>query len=191
MFFLRKAKLDTEPLPIKMSGIRMGERLLQIGVDDPKLLAAMALKIGLSGSTSVVVQDETSAARARASAAAAGTLIDLHVTPIDRLPFPDAAFDVVVLHGVGGLLRVLAAEGRAGSALSEVRRVLRHGGRIIAIEPGPRSGVAGLLRRHRPDPQYEASGGPVAALQAAGFRPARVLWEREGYRFTEGLKAGV
>jgi SAM-dependent methyltransferase len=191
MFFLRKAKLDTEPLPIKMSGIRMGERLLQIGIDDSKLLAAMALKIGMSGSTSVVVQDEASATRARSAAAAAGALIDLHVTPIDRLPFADAAFDVVVLHGVGGLLRTLAAAGRAASALSEARRVLRHGGRIIAIEPGPRSGLGGLIRPHRPDQQYEASGGPVAALQSAGFRPARVLWEREGYTFTEGLKAGV
>jgi SAM-dependent methyltransferase len=189
MFFLRKAKLDTEPLPIKMSGIRMGERLLQLGVDDPKLLAAMASKIGLSGSTSVVVSDDASAARARAGAAAAGALIDLHVTPIDRLPFADAAFDVVVVHGVGGLLRALATEGRAASALSETRRVLRHGGRIIAIEAGPRSGLGALLRPYRPDPQYEASGGPTAALQSAGFRPVRILWEREGYRFTEGLKS--
>jgi SAM-dependent methyltransferase len=189
MFFLRRAKLDTEPLPIKMSGIRMGERLLQIGIDDPKLLAAMALKIGLSGSTSVAVQDDAAAARARSGAEAAGALIDLHVTPIDRLPFADASFDVVVLHGVSGLLRKLAAEGRAASALSEARRVLRHGGRVIAIEAGPRSGVGALLRPYRPDPQYESSGGPVAALQSAGFRPARVLWEREGYRFSEGLKA--
>ena len=98
MFFLRKAKLDTEPLPIKMSGIRMGERLLQIGIDEPKLLAAMATKIGLSGSTSVVVQDDTSAARARDAAANAGALIDLHVVaPGALLPFDGDAFDVVVV----------------------------------------------------------------------------------------------
>src|SRR5688500_15752182 len=104
MFFLRKVKEDTEPLPIKMSGIRMGERLLQIGVDDPKLLAAMALKIGMSGSASVAVSDEAAATRARGGAAGAGALIDLHVTPLDALPFDDDAFDVVVVHGVNGLL---------------------------------------------------------------------------------------
>ena len=36
MFFLRKTK-STEPLPIVMCGVRMGERVLQIGIDDPSL----------------------------------------------------------------------------------------------------------------------------------------------------------
>jgi hypothetical protein len=66
--------------------------------------------------------------------------------------------------------------------------VLRHGGRVIAIEAGPKSGLAGIIRPYRPDAAYEAAGGAVAALQAGGFKPVRVLWEREGYRFTEGLK---
>ena len=183
MFFLRKAKLDPEPLAIKMSGIRIGERLLQIGVDDAKLLAAMASKIGLSGSTSVVVQDETMAARARDAAAEAGALVDVHVAPAaGALPFAADAFDVVVVHAMSGLSRV-------GAALADTRRVLRHGGRIIVIEAGPKGGIAGLLKPHRPDPQYEAAGGPVAALEGAGFRPVRILSERDGYRFTEGLKA--
>jgi SAM-dependent methyltransferase len=187
MFFRRKAKLDTEPLSIKMSGIRMGERLLQIGVDDPKLLAAMALKIGLSGSTSVAVTDDASAARARAGATGAGALIDLHLTSLDALPFDNDAFDVVVVHGMNGLLPSLNE--RTDRALRETRRVLRHGGRIIVIEAGPKGGLAGVLRPYRPDARYEAAGGAVAALQAAGFKPVRMLWEREGYRFTEGLKS--
>jgi ubiquinone/menaquinone biosynthesis C-methylase UbiE len=189
MFFLRKAKLDTEPLPIKMSGIRMGERLLQIGADDPKLLAAMALKTGLSGSASVVVTDDASAARARTGAAAAGALIDLHVANFDTLPFGVGAFDVVVVHGRNGLLAALNEQQRTDRPLREMLRVLRHGGRIIVIEAGPKSGLAGVLHRYRPDPKYEAAGATPAALQAAGFKPVRVLWEREGYRFTEGLKS--
>jgi len=188
MFFLRRAKPDTEPLAMTMSGIRMGERLLQIGVDDPTLLAAMALKIGLSGSTSVAVSDEGAAARARSGAAGAGALIDLHVTPLDTLPFDNDAFDVVVVHGVNGLLRSLNEQARADRALRETRRVLRHGGRVLVIEAGPRSGLAGVIRPFRPDARYEAAGGALTALQAAGFTPVRVLWEREGYRFTEGLK---
>ena len=45
-----------------------------------------------------------------------------------------------------------------------------------------------MIRPYRPDAGYEAAGGAVAALQAAGFKPVRMLSEREGYRFTEGLK---
>jgi len=188
MFFLRKAKLDTEPLSIKMSGIRMGERLLQIGIDDPKLLAAMALKIGLSGSTFVAVGDEAAAARARHGAAAAGALIDLHVTSLDAMPFDNEAFDVAVVHSVGGLLQSLTRQARADRVLREAHRMLRHGGRVMVIEAGPKRGLAGIISPYRPDAAYEASGGAVAALQAAGFRPVRVLWEREGYRFIEGLR---
>jgi ubiquinone/menaquinone biosynthesis C-methylase UbiE len=189
MFFLRKAKLDTEPLPIKMSGVRMGERLLQIGVDDPTALATMALKTGLSGSTSVAVTDEASAARARAGAAEAGALIDLHVTNLDALPFDNDAFDAVVVHARNGLLVALHAEARADRALREACRVLRRGGRIIVIESGPKGGLAGMLHRYRPDPAYDRAGGTAAALQTAGFKPVRLLWDREGYRFTEGLKS--
>jgi SAM-dependent methyltransferase len=166
-----------------MSGLRIGERLLQIGVDDPKLLAAMASKVGLSGSASVVVPDETSAARARDAAAEAGALVDVHAAPAGgSLPFAGDAFDVVVVHAMSGAPRTAAA-------LADARRVLRHGGRIILIEAGPKSGLAALLRPHRPDAPYEAAGGPVAALKGAGFRPVRILSERDGYRFTEGLKA--
>jgi SAM-dependent methyltransferase len=187
MFFLRKAR-ETESLPIKMSGLRMGERLLQIGVDDPGLLAAMALKVGLSGSTTVAVSDEAGGARARDGAAAAGALIDLHVTSLESLPFESDAFDVVVVHGVNGLVRSLNSRAGTQPVLREARRVLRHGGRIIVIEAGPKSGLAGIIKPYRPDASYEAAGGSAAALETAGFRPVRLLWEREGYRFTEGLK---
>ena len=107
---------------------------------------------------------------------------------LDALPFDDDAFDVVVVHGVNGLLPSLNDQARADRALRETRRVLRHGGRVIVIEAGPKSGLAGVIRPYRPDVKYEAAGGAVAALQAAGFKPVRMLWEREGYRFTEGLK---
>jgi SAM-dependent methyltransferase len=187
MFFLRKAR-DAERLPIRMSGLRMGERLLQIGVDDPTLLGEMAGKTGLSGSAAVAVTDEAAAARARNGAAGAGALVDVQVTNLDALPFDADAFDVVVVHGVNGLLRSLHEQARTEPVLREARRVLRRGGRIIVIEAGPKSGLAGIISPYRPDARYEAAGGSVAALQAAGFRTARVLWEREGYRFTEGLK---
>ena len=184
--FLRKAK-QREPVPITMSGVRMGERLLQIGVDDATVASAIAAKVGLSGTAAAVVTDADAETRVRYGAAEAGALIDVHVAPLEALPFDAGAFDVVVVHSVRGMLQSLAAEARL-AALRDWRRVLRHGGRIVTIEEGVRGGVGGLLRGQAVvNADYVSSGGTVGALEAAGFRPVRVVGELEGFRFTEGL----
>src|SRR5262245_54093595 len=99
MFFLRKSSL--ERLPVVMSGVRMGERALQIGVDDPTLVGSIAAKVGLSGHAAIVVGQERHAATARAAAAKSGALADVQVASLDALPFDDKAFDVVVVHAAG------------------------------------------------------------------------------------------
>ena len=68
--FLRKSRI--EPLPVTMSAVRMGERVLQIGVDDPALASAIAAKVGLSGNAAIAVTDDRDAARAHGAAAHAG-----------------------------------------------------------------------------------------------------------------------
>jgi ubiquinone/menaquinone biosynthesis C-methylase UbiE len=186
--FLRKTAGGRDPLPITMSGVRMGERVLQIGVDDAAVAGALAAKVGLSGHAAMAVADREAAQKAQAGAVEAATLMDVQVTPLDALPYTDHAFDLVVINSTGGLLTSLDAATRA-AALRECHRVLRSGGRVIAIEGGQRSGLAALLRpAPKPDPAYGASGGTVAALEAAGFRPVRLLADREGYLFTEGLR---
>jgi hypothetical protein len=72
--------------------------------------------------------------------------------------------------------------------LREWHRVLRTGGRVMTIEAGAAGGLKGLLRHPRGDAAYDASGGVVSALEAAGFRAVRVLADREGYKFAEGIK---
>lgn len=186
--FLRKAK-RREPVPVTMSGVRMGEKLLQVGLDDAAIAGAIAAKVGLSGSAAAAVDSEELAAQARSSALESGVLVDVQVSPLERLPFDAGSFDVVVVHGSRGLLPRLAAGTRTAAA-GEWHRVLRHGGRVVAIEPGPRSGLAGLFRGGaEPDPAYEAAGGTLAVLQAGGFRAVRVVGQLEGLTFTEGLKS--
>src|SRR4026208_1879758 len=84
--FLRKSRI--EPLPVTMSAVRMGERVLQIGVDDPAVArgwrvlqsgvddpavaSAIAAKVGLSGNAAIAVTDDRDAARAHGAAANAG-----------------------------------------------------------------------------------------------------------------------
>ena len=178
MFFLRKSTL--ERLPVVMSGVRMGERALQIGVDESSLVGAIAAKVGLSGHAAIAVADEGSATKARAAANNAGALVDVHVAPFDSLPFSDSDFDLVVVH-VGGIQQGLA-DGAGLALLRDAFRVLRGGGRLVVIE-----GRGGLMARIRASGQVDPAA-MLSALDAAGFRATRLLADREGYRFFEGLK---
>ena len=168
MFFLRKAK-QQDPLAFTMSGVRMGERALQIGIDDPSLAAAIAAKTGLSGHAAIAVADDAAAVKVRAAIAKAGALVDVHVAPLSALPVADGSFDLVVVHAMSDWLGAIEEAARV-AVLSEGRRVLRVGGRLVLIESASRPAVA------------------LEALGAAGFRPARLLAERDGTRFSEGLK---
>ncbi|MDA1186027.1 MAG: methyltransferase domain-containing protein [Acidobacteria bacterium] len=180
MPFLRK--FNTEPLPIAMCGVRMGERALQIGVDDPSLLGGLAVKVGLSGHAAVAVADDPAAAKASAAAAQSGALVDVHVTALHALPFPAESFDAVVLHAATAALPPL--EGDDGRAmLREAHRVLRPGGRLVILEKGQNQRT--WFRSRAPLPPSDAT---ATVLGTVGFRAARPLADREGYCFTEGLK---
>jgi ubiquinone/menaquinone biosynthesis C-methylase UbiE len=157
----------------------MGERALQIGTDDPSLVGAIAAKVGLSGHAAMAVPDSKGQTIAQRAGSATGALIDVRVAPLEALPFDSSAFDVIVLHA-GTSTPVF--ESSTGSAmLRECYRVLRDGGRIVIIEGSPRS----LFKGSSLNPSSKRAAD---SLGTAGFRIARILAEREGYRFTEGLK---
>ena len=177
-----------DPLVMAMSGVRMGERLLQVGIDDPAVLGALAAKVGISGHAAVVAFDERTAERAQAAIANASTLADVSVTADGSLAFEDNSFDVVVVHSANGLLATLGDDVRL-RLLRQVLRVTRRGGRVIVTEAGERSGVKAMLAPSpKKDERYESAGGTTAAMETAGFKPVRLLADRDGYRFTEALK---
>ena len=169
-----------------MTAVRMGERVLQIGINDVALAAVVAARAGLSGHAVIVVPDAARAERARRACAEHGTLAEILLTPLDQLPLASTDMDVVIVHSVDNLLGALDAPTLA-ALMRECRRVLRVGGRLIVIEAGERRGLASFLRQGQTATRNaEAS---VHSLEAAGFRTARVIADREGLRFTEGLKA--
>lgn len=183
--FLRKSRI--EPLPVTMSAVRMGERVLQVGVDDPAVASAIAAKVGLSGNAVIAVINEHEATRAHDAAARVGVLVDVKVTSLASLPFDNDAFDLIVVHSARGLLASFDVQARL-AAMRELHRVVRHGGRVMTIEGGVVTGIRSLMRQSRGNEEYESSGGVVRALEAAGFRPVRMLAEREGYKFAEAIK---
>jgi ubiquinone/menaquinone biosynthesis C-methylase UbiE len=182
MAWFRKAA-PTEPLALTMTGVKLGDRLLVIGANDPQLIAALATKSGLTGRASVVDADSSRASRAAAAIEREGALVEAISAPWTALPYESGSFDVAVTRDV---LATMAHDERS-LALLEVFRVLRAGGRLIVIDQISRGGIAGIIGGRSSEPSYGEEGA-AGALSAAGFAATRVLAEREGLRFVEGVK---
>jgi SAM-dependent methyltransferase len=174
---------DPYMLVVGMTGVKMGDRFVQIGCAHGGRLAAVAGKVGLSGQAVAVVPDDASAVRARKGAAQAGVLVDVETAPPTRLPATDDAFDVAVIDDTGGLVGAMRAEDRVAT-VREALRVVRPGGRAIVIGAVPRGGLGALFTRTQSGPGFDA----IPMLQAEGFKSVRVLAERDGLRFVEGIK---
>jgi SAM-dependent methyltransferase len=162
-----------DPLQVSMTGVRMGERFLQIGCHDRALLSGLAAKVGLSGTAAVAAFDDEQVKRAAAVGAKVGALIDTHIIKDRVLPFDSDQFDMVVVDDTSGAFASIDDATRV-DYLREARRAVRAGGRIEIVE-----GTKALPQN------YDA----LRDLATAGFKPVRVLAERNGLRFVEGLRA--
>jgi ubiquinone/menaquinone biosynthesis C-methylase UbiE len=178
---------DSHALVVGMVGTKMGERFVQIGCAHGGRLGAVAAKVGLSGRAVAITPDEASAERARKGAAQAGMLVEVEVAPMTALPADDQAFDVAVVDDTGGLLGGMRPEDRRG-LVRELFRILRPGGRVVALGAIPPGGLGALLKRRPSEPSFAASGALHALLAADGFRPVRTLAERDGLIFVEAAK---
>ena len=168
----RKRGQSMDPLQVSMTGVRMGERFVQIGCHDRALLAGLAAKVGLSGTAAVAAFDDAEAKRAGGVGAKIGALIETQKIEGRGLPFDSDQFDMVVVDDTNGRFAAIA-DGARLDYLREAKRIVRQGGRVEIVE--------GAVSRAD---AYDA----LRDLTTAGFRPARVLAERDGFRFLEGLR---
>ncbi|MFN7980351.1 MAG: methyltransferase domain-containing protein [Vicinamibacterales bacterium] len=179
-----RAKSNPHMLIVGMTGVKMGDRLVQVGCSDGAALAAVAAKVGLSGRAAAVVPDTDAAVRVRKGAEQAGVLVETHTAPSNALPLDDTSFDVVVIDDQAGDFAAKSPEAQAAD-VREALRVLQPGGRVLAISGTRASGISALLGRRGAAPAFDAT----PALEAGGCRFVRLLGEREGLRFVEGIKA--
>jgi demethylmenaquinone methyltransferase/2-methoxy-6-polyprenyl-1,4-benzoquinol methylase len=165
-----------------MAAVKLGERMLAVGVRNPTLIAQLAVKAGLTGRACVVDDDEGRLATAAAAIEQEGALVEAVRAPYGMWPFDDGSFDVAV---IADLLSTLTPDVRV-RCVSEVLRILRPGGRVIVLERAPRGGFGALISRHAAsDPDY---AGAAKALTSEGFAAVRQIAEADGVLYVEGIK---
>ena len=130
-----------------MTGVTLGDRLLQVGCTDASLLGAIGSKVGLSGRVCAIVPDEPHAARARRAAEKSGFLLELETGNLEHFPFEDGAFNLIVVDNQDGLLSSMRPEHRVAT-LQQSFRTLAPRGRIVIIERGERGGLGALFGSH-------------------------------------------
>ena len=178
--FFKRGTLD--PLSVSMVGVKLADRVLVIGCRDPKLIAALATKAGLTGRTCAIDPSAPLVRDAERVTLAEGALVEFTTGALAPLPYEPAAFDVVVLREV---VRIADAPDPRTIAV-ESNRVLRPGGRCMVID-GVGSTKTWLWERSTPA-NPETAKTMTDALMSAGFVAARTLAEREGIVFVEAMK---
>lgn len=157
-------------LVLDLMGDLAGAHVLDAGCGDGVLICAVASRGAVATG---VDPDPAMLAAARARASKDGIKAAFLDGRVERLPFPDASFDVVAA------ITVLCFVSDAAGALREMARVLRPGGRLVLGELG-RWSLWAAIRRLR-------GWLGAATWKAARFRTAgelRVLAEEAGLSVT-------
>ena len=133
---------------LDLAQLRSGESVLDVGCGTGTLAIAAKERVGPTGAVYGIDASPEMISRATKKAIKAGTEIVFKTGIVEALPFPDKSFDAVLSTL---MLHHLPREAREQCA-REIRRVLKPGGRILAIDFATSGKKKGLLthfhRRH-------------------------------------------
>jgi arsenite methyltransferase len=110
--------------PFALGTLERGEAVLDVGSGAGTDSLVAAQMVGPGGRVTGVDMTREMLAKARAAAMTMGATNEFLEGEVERLPFADASFDVVISNGVIDLIPDKDA------VYSEIHRVLRSGGRI-------------------------------------------------------------
>ena len=113
---------------VAVANLRDGDRVLDLAGGTGDLARAFARQVGASGVVLHTDINEAMLRQGRDRLLDEGLVLPTVLCDAERLPFPDAAFDLV---SVAFGLRNMTHKERA---LAEMARVLRHGGRLLVLE---------------------------------------------------------
>jgi len=137
---------------LELAGLKAGEFVLDVGCGTGTLAILAKRHVGAAGKVFGIDASPEMIARARKKAKKARADVAFDTAFVEELPFPDVTFDVVLSTT---MLHHLPDKARR-QCLREVGRVLKPGGRLLAVDfGGPvserRSWVAKLHRHGRID----------------------------------------
>ncbi len=151
---------------IDLAAPASGENVLDVGCGTGTLAIAMKPRIG-AGEVHGIDASPEMIEVAKEKAAKAASDVDFQVALIEAIPFPDASFDLVtsslMLHHLPDDLK------RKG--LAEIRRVLKPGGRLVAMDfaansHGPIGHLLSIFGHSRGEPIVDML---TPMLKDAGF----------------------
>lgn len=154
---------------VRVAAISKGEAILDVGCGSGSLTLLAAARAGTEGRVAGIDASPEMIEVARGKATKRGLAVDFTVAPIEALPFAGGEFDVVLsslmLHHLPDDVKALG--------LKEVRRVLKPGGRLLAVDlagaHGPLSRIMGLFGHKMPRDYAERL---KSAMTSAGFANA-------------------
>ncbi len=155
---------------VELAGIQPGERVLDVGCGTGDLTLAATACAGTQGEVVGIDASPEMIAVARRKADGKGAPARFDVALIERIPFPEGYFDVVLsslmLHHLPGQLK------QAG--LAEVHRVLKPGGRLLVVDmrDEPSGMVRTLIAALGHGSALQRPGNLQALLRGAGFAMA-------------------
>ena len=128
---------------IALARVQPGDQVLDVGCGTGTLALEAQRRVGGAGRVAGIDPSPEQIARARAKAARRHTAVEFQIGVIERLPFPDQTFDVVLstlmMHHLPDPLK------RQG--LAEIARVLKPGGRLVIADFAPKKERQGRAAR--------------------------------------------
>jgi ubiquinone/menaquinone biosynthesis C-methylase UbiE len=128
---------------LALAKLQPGERVLDVGCGTGTLAIAAKKHVGANGSVTGVDPAAEMIERASAKAQRAAADVAFRTAAAEELPFANGTFDVVLS---SLMLHHLPKETRR-AGVKEMLRVLKPGGRLLAIDFGQASGKRGFLAR--------------------------------------------
>ncbi len=121
---------------VELADLGAGDSVLDVGCGTGALALAAEARVGTTGRVCGIDPSPEMVARARRKAARRGAHVRFENAAVEALPFADRTFDVVLSTL---MLHHLTDEGRQ-DGLAEIARVLKPGGRFLAVDIGGRRG---------------------------------------------------
>ncbi len=120
-----------------LAQLQPGEAVLEVGCGTGSLTMEAARRVGGAGRAFGIDPSAQMIARAERKAAQRGLAIEYQIGVIERLPFPDQSFDVVL----SSLMMHHLPDDLKRQGIAEIARTLKPGGRLLvfdtAVPAGP------------------------------------------------------